>query len=384
MDNPQKIFPFELIQNSVESLHSKHHTTSKIIYLTTIGITILCIGLLPVIKVNLSSQSRGVIRSKRNNNALTTSFYGQIKAINIQENQKVEQGDTLLILNTAKLDTQTKHNQSLLNQHRAYLKDLTLLINSKNANPQLYTSLFNQEYLQYQQGLNEYQLSENFKRKEFRLAEKLLASGSIAKVEFEQKKFEWEIARNALKSYCEQQIKIWEVELQKQNDQINALKSENLQLAREREQYIIVAPISGTIVQYSGVTAGNFVAPNQPFAEISSNEHLIVESYVSPADIGLIHTDMEVKFQIDAFNYNQWGLAQGKVIDISSDIMITQNQPHFIVKCALNSTQLSLKNGHTGNFKKGMTLTARYAITERTLFQLLYDKMDDWLNPNLG
>jgi len=30
-----------------------------------------------------------------------------------------------------------------------------------------------------------------------------------------------------------------------------------------------------------------------------------------------------------------------------------------------------------------MTLQARFLVTERTLFQLLYDKADDWLNPNL-
>ena len=30
-----------------------------------------------------------------------------------------------------------------------------------------------------------------------------------------------------------------------------------------------------------------------------------------------------------------------------------------------------------------MSFTARFMITERTLYELLYDKLDDWLNPNL-
>jgi HlyD family secretion protein len=29
-----------------------------------------------------------------------------------------------------------------------------------------------------------------------------------------------------------------------------------------------------------------------------------------------------------------------------------------------------------------MTLQARFSIAERSLWQLLYDKADDWLNPN--
>jgi HlyD family secretion protein len=30
-----------------------------------------------------------------------------------------------------------------------------------------------------------------------------------------------------------------------------------------------------------------------------------------------------------------------------------------------------------------MTLQARFMVAERTLWQLLYDKVDDWMNPNL-
>jgi len=30
-----------------------------------------------------------------------------------------------------------------------------------------------------------------------------------------------------------------------------------------------------------------------------------------------------------------------------------------------------------------MTLRALFFVTRRTLFQLLYDKADDWLNPNV-
>lgn len=28
-----------------------------------------------------------------------------------------------------------------------------------------------------------------------------------------------------------------------------------------------------------------------------------------------------------------------------------------------------------------MTFNARFELTERTLYQLLYDKVDDWMNP---
>jgi HlyD family secretion protein len=39
------------------------------------------------------------------------------------------------------------------------------------------------------------------------------------------------------------------------------------------------------------------------------------------------------------------------------------------------------KNGVTGTLKKGMYVSSRFMITERSLFDLIYQKMDDWANP---
>ncbi len=54
----------------------------------------------------------------------------------------------------------------------------------------------------------------------------------------------------------------------------------------------------------------------------------------------------------------------------------------FRVLCSLNQEFLTLKNGFKGQLKKGMLVNARFELTERSLFDLLYDKMDDWLNPS--
>ena len=95
----------------------------------------------------------------------------------------------------------------------------------------------------------------------------------------------------------------------------------------------------------------------------------------------MININQTVKFQIDAFNYNQWGLLEGKVIEIDKNITINEQQAFFKVKCKLNSKKLTLKSGYKTQVSKGMTLTTRYIITRRSLFDLLFDKVDDWLNP---
>ncbi|MEJ5265646.1 MAG: HlyD family secretion protein, partial [Bacteroidales bacterium] len=40
-----------------------------------------------------------------------------------------------------------------------------------------------------------------------------------------------------------------------------------------------------------------------------------------------------------------------------------------------------LKNGIKGYLKKEMTVKARFIVTNRSLFQILYQKTDKWLNP---
>jgi HlyD family secretion protein len=91
---------------------------------------------------------------------------------------------------------------------------------------------------------------------------------------------------------------------------------------------------------------------------------------------------MRASFQIDAFDYNEWGLLSGQVTDIAHDVVLLNNQPTFKITCQLAHTSLQLKNGYRGNIKKGMTLQARFSVAKRSLFQLLFDKADDWLNPS--
>jgi membrane fusion protein, peptide pheromone/bacteriocin exporter len=59
-------------------------------------------------------------------------------------------------------------------------------------------------------------------------------------------------------------------------------------------------------------------------------------------------------------------------------------QPVFKVRCQLVKQEVSLPTGYKATLKKGMSLRARFMVAKRSLFQLLYDKVDDWVNPNLN
>lgn len=242
--------------------------------------------------------------------------------------------------------------------------------------------MYRQSYFNYRQKISEATTRLNKVQADFNRNKKLHTEKVIADAEFENFHFELEKAKNELNLLEEQQLSEWQNELLNYQRELQEINAQLAQIEKESESLIIKAPVSGVVQNVAGVYVGSTILANQELLHISPDTTLIVEAYVSPNDIGLIKKDMNVRFQIDAFNYNQWGLASGKVSEIASDIQMVSDQPVFKIRCRLDDNYLKLKNGYTGNLRKGMTLQARFMVTQRTLWQLMYDKIDDWVNPN--
>ena len=101
--------------------------------------------------------------------------------------------------------------------------------------------------------------------------------------------------------------------------------------------------MEGHIHQWIGKYAGSYLQSGELLGIISPDSNLIVECYVAPKDIGLLHKGMKARMQLDAFDYNQWGFAEGVIQEISNDLNVAENQqPFFKVKCWLLQTHLSL------------------------------------------
>jgi len=374
------LFPPEIADQSVEGLFVERHSRSQVIYMLVIVLIVAGFGGLPFIRVDITAHSRGIIRTAQENNRVAPAFNGRIAWINICLNQPVVAGDTLLRLNTEKIDEEIAWHTQQKDKNNIYIKDLEGLLSGGH---NLQTLLYKTHHTQYLAAKKKYLNDLKNTQREYRIHKKLFAEEVISNEEFKKKEYQYEQAQNAFQSYQEQSLLQWRNELEQCRQKSQEHQSMVERLQKERNHHYITAPVSGKITQYSGLQVGNYIVPNQVIAEISPEHDLLVECYLSPADIGMIHDSMEVRFQLDAFNYNQWGLAYGRVKDISPDIHMQNNQPFFKVRCLLDTKELLLKNGYKGTLRKGMTLNARFRITERTLFQLLYDKVDDWLNPQL-
>jgi multidrug resistance efflux pump len=101
--------------NNLENLHAKNKIKSNSIYFIVLLALFSFLALLPFIKVDISSQSRGIIRSKTDNVPLTSIVSGKIIWKNIKNNNQVTKGDTLLKIAKEGLETEKKTTDTLSN-----------------------------------------------------------------------------------------------------------------------------------------------------------------------------------------------------------------------------------------------------------------------------
>lgn len=362
--------------------------STKIIYQITVLAILATLAALPFIKTPISVKSSGLLQSSVEKTELTIPVNGRLIQYKLTDNKKLKQGDTLLVIDGALPKQQGNLVQNRQGQIRQFLEDISQSLKYIDRNgysyPSLQTGQYNASWQQFVQELENARIAKKQAETTFNRYNKLYQSKVLTESEYEKYKFEAEQTESAFLMVSTKYRTQWQTEANALRNELRELSGQQVELNEQKKQYILRAPIDGSVQNLAGLQKGAYVFANQKIGEISPNASLTAFSYIKPADIGLIKPGQEVRFQIDAFNYNQWGLATGKVIDISDDIIIINNgQPVFKVKCSLDQNYLMLKNGYKGFLKKGMNFTARFTVTERSLYQLLYDKVDDWVNPNV-
>lgn len=361
---------------------------TQLIYLVTVVAILLTFVALPFIKTPISIKGSGLLQSSIEKTELTIPVSGRLIRLKLADNQKIKQGDTILVIDASVPKQQSALAQNRVSQINQFLRDISELlgsINNGSANPSLQTGQYNASWQQFAQELQNAALAKRQAASTFNRYNELYKNKVLTISEYEKYKFEYDQAKSAYLMVLAKYKTQWQTEANGYRNELRQLNGQEAELDEQKKQYILRAAIDGSVQNITGMQNGAYVFANQKIGEISPDSNLTAFCYIRPADIGLVKKGQEVRFQIDAFNYNQWGLVMGKVTDISDDIIIVNNnEPVFKVKCTLAQNYLMLKNGYKGYLKKGMDFTALFKVTNRSLYQLLYDKVDDWVNPNVS
>lgn len=379
-----QVFPKEILDNSVIVQTFLLSRTKKIIYAILLLVFFFSLVALPFIFIDVYTSASGIIKPEGERIVLQSIQSGRVVYSNIKPHLSVKKGDTLLMLMNEQLEEREKLLVQKIQEKEGWISDLNAVLNfPKSKEQQIKTQKYKAEQILYIQQLHELTVRHKKAQQDLKRNRGLYEKQIIAKVEMEQIQFEFDLARNNLLEFKKRMQVQWQSEFDQEQIDFSELKSQLKQLREGKSQYVLTAPLDGALLNVIGIQINAYIVSGQPLAELSPESSLMVNCYVNPQNMGDLKMDTPVKFQIDAYNYNQWGWATGKIKTIGNDIELIQNQAVFQVQCSLNENELFLKNGISGKLKKGMTVKAQFFRARRSLWQLLFDKVDDWFNPML-
>ncbi|AXY77564.1 HlyD family efflux transporter periplasmic adaptor subunit [Paraflavitalea soli] len=376
-----RIFPAEMMQDSAYSWLPKVQPRSQIIYTLVTGAVVAALIAAIFIKVDVSVNVPGIVRPLTEKSELRSLTSANIATVYVKEGEHVKEGQLLLGLQQEVTNDKLDQTGFELSQRETHMHDLALL--AKGAGPaRLYSNLYKQQYLGFQANLAEKRSVLDKLKSDYQMYSKLYDDKIIAKKEFLEKKYAYEQSRAVYQAAIAAQNSQWQQDLERLRLEKRQLQAGKKQLQKEKDLLEIRAPVAGTVQQFSGRYAGGSVQNGELIGYISPDSGMVAEVYVSPQDIGYIYAGMAVKCQVDAFNYNSWGILPGKVQSVDNDFTLINNAPVFKVKCVLDKNYLQLSNGVKGYLKKGMTMQCRFILARRGLLQLLYERADSWINPH--
>ncbi len=372
-----------------ESFLTKRGRTWPYVYWTAL---VMCAGALlalPIIHVDVTVQERGRVRPATERTAIVARTAGFISSIRVHDNDLVHAGDILLTLKTQGLQAKVNFNDSqtkVLNKELADLRYLLERVGNKRAVlvSDLQTGQYISEYQKFDTDCRNANLKVDHTEREMNRNKQLLAIKVVAARDFEESSYQANAARVERETLNHQTIARWQTDRVQKEHELEQLESEALQLADERNLYSIKAPLDGAVVGLEGVVEGSYVQSGQRIGDISPTSDFVVDVSVPPKDIGRIFVGQPVNIQVDAYPYTIWGLLPGRTITISADyVQESESNGAFKVIVHPDRDYLRTRGGLTGSLKKGMTANARFFVARRSLWELVYQSMDDLFNPAL-
>lgn len=154
-----------------------------------------------------------------------------------------------------------------------------------------------------------------------------------------------------------------------------AAYSEELKKAAEKERLShITAPVSGRVTQLVIHTVGGVVTPAQALMVIVPEDvSLAVEAWVANKDIGFVHEGQEAEVKIETFSFQKYGTVDAVVSDVSADAIEDKDKGR-VYRVMLNLSKNQIQVGDKQVFfGPGMTASAEIKIRQKRIIEFFLD-----------
>lgn len=348
---------------------------------------------LSFIHTEISVRTSGITRPASERTEVKPLISGIIDTIYFKEGDTVHKGSVILRIKDLITKNRITLNNFEIAQREQFIHDLILLnefvsnisikmtVGEDSIDTKLQSPLYKAHLNRFVHQKREQELLLNKAFKEVEMHTSLARDKVISSKEFFDIQFNFDRILSLYKTFLKDQQTNWQQDLSRYRLELSQHQQQKEQVNADATYYEVKAPTYGILQGIYSRYAGGLLQANETLCTISPEGTLIAECYVQSKDIGLLKLGQATRFQIEAYNYNYFGILSGKIITIDNDFTMVNNMPVIKVRCSFDSTQLHLKNGFTGHLSKGLNFQASFIVAKRSLSQLLFDKIDDWLNP---
>ena len=373
-------------EKSIEVYLAGFSPFTRIFYLSLILIVLFGLAMLPFCYVNVITRTEGIIRPFQERTVVRSLMSATIQSVHCKDGDLVKKGDTLIVFQQLAYAAQKKYISQKIENCEKLIYDLRLLTqqglwqNSTISN-RLQTSVYRSQYLHFYNQLQEKNILSKKLQKDIHLYDPLVRDKVIAQNEFADIRFQLLQASAVFQSQISRQISQWETELIEQQRQLIEFQTEKRNLVVNAQSYIIKAPITGTVLMQEPLYAGGSVLPSGELLSISPEQDLIVECWMSPADMVTIYHGQTITYSIPEIRNQMSTRLEGTVISIAEDYTLVNNKPMFKIRCSLNPKKVQLQNGFSYSLSRGLLLETRFILARKSYWELMYQQLYDWFNP---
>ena len=211
----------------------------------------------------------------------------------------------------------------------------------------------------------------NVKEEEARVREQLAASRTKYTIALENKN-RLESVKDIIPRAKYDEAEKETTELYHQIASLNASLAQlsNRRVQLEKQKQIIKAPIEGYVNNVFVHTIGGVVTPAEKLMTIVPKDaSMIIKAKVLNQDVGFVESGMPVAVKVDTFNFQKYGILDGKVTLVSPNSIDDERLgPVYEVYIQPENTMLMVE-GKEQSIKFGMTTTNEIKIGKRRIIE---------------
>ena len=270
-----------------------------------------------IVRIDEVVTAKGELQAKGAERPIKSPIAGIIKAIHINEGEKVKNGEILI-----KLDSSI---------YQAQIQGLRL--DSENLKESL-------------------KISKNV----LNIYETLFDEGAISRVDFLEKK----------------------IDVQNIKFKVNQTNSKIEELKAMDERTKLSSPVDGVVFNLIPSSKGYAVREGEVLLKVVPDGDLLAKVFLTNKDVGFLTPNMKAEIRVDAFPFTQFGSIKGKLELIGEEVLPADQQypqSRFPVIVSLDKQYLNLNNKRY-KIKSGQSVAVNFIVRKKRLITLLTDTID--------